>query len=103
MKLKARLRHFWRNNKKILAMYMTFISAIPLLINVLLFDMMGALYWFIILGLWLLHWRDERTIDAMYRAYNVDMHTHDKELSTAKIKAFEAGCKSAMTLYSKGQ
>lgn len=101
MKLKAKFRHFWRNNKKILAMYMTFVSAISLLINVLFFDMMGALCWFIILVLWKLHWRDERTKDAMYRAYDIDMHIRDKELSTAKKNAFEAGYKSAMTLYSK--
>lgn len=93
MKLKPKLRHFWRNNKRILGMYMFFLSIVPLAISVYCCDLLNILYWVIICGLWLLRWRDERIKDAMRRAVDVDVHTYERMIAEAYIDGYNKGKK----------
>lgn len=83
VKMKPRFRHFWRNNKNIIAMYITLLSIVPFTLCVIFRDVIGAINWFVILGLWILRWRDERVQDAMCRAYEVDVHAYKKCIENA--------------------
>lgn len=71
MKLKAKLRHFWRNNKKCIGMYLTF-YCIVMAILALCFGGYNDAFDNLLFGLvWSIVWIKEREADKITRMHNL--------------------------------
>lgn len=90
-----KLRHFWRNNKMNIGMYLVYICVLFSILFVFLGDYISAMYNSILALVWGLVWKQDRLIDLMKRSVAVDEHNIDKHIGSVRKRAFIAGWNSA--------
>lgn len=81
MKTKIILRHFWRNNKKFVSMYLTFCEIVFVAITACMADFKGMIYNIALFCVWYVIWCQEREIDIRIRA-----HKRNKEWTKRRIR-----------------
>ena len=85
MKLKTRIKSFWRHNKKFVPMYVTIIQAM-IGIFLLPLTLWGALHAFSLSIIWCLWWISERKADYYRRRVYV---VHHEAWKTARLVLYE--------------
>lgn len=77
MKVKSRLRRFWRHNKEIGGMWAMLLQVPVILIPPYHFH---DILFLLIALIWLVVWKRERQIDTMHRLIDIVMHKYLREL-----------------------
>lgn len=92
MKIKAKLRHFWRNNKSIFSMYMTFfctaVTELLICIGAPIVDIVNNIALALV---WSLVWSRQRQVDIGYRFHVVNKHRCKKYINEMHTRGLKEG------------
>lgn len=90
MKLKPKLRHFWRNNKLTTGMYATFIN-LAVGIALATIGQLAAIHSAVYSLLWAIIWHKERQCDAASRCHYVNKHRCKKYINEMHWRGLKEG------------
>lgn len=94
MKLKPILRHFWRNNKRCVGMYIFFFDIVATIILLYLGSYLSAYYNAVLALVWSNVWKQERDICIYERAHVCNKALAKKTLHIECWKFYDIGYKN---------